>query len=155
MIAPNKSPAPVASGAIASQPVQSSAWLARGAAAGLLALIVLCVAWELWLAPVRPGGSWLVLKVLPLLFPLIGVLKHKLYTLQWSAMLMMLYFTEGVVRIGDKAPVPTMAALEIVLSVTFFACAVAYVRPYKREAKRVAKLAALQLAHPAPEKAQP
>ena len=41
--------------------------LHKAAVAALLALIVLCVAWELFLAPLRPGGSWLVLKVLPLL----------------------------------------------------------------------------------------
>jgi len=28
----------------------------------LIGLIFLCLAWELWLAPIRPGGSWLVLK---------------------------------------------------------------------------------------------
>jgi len=38
--------------------------------ASLIALIILCLAWELWLAPLRPGGSSLVFKVLPLLLPL-------------------------------------------------------------------------------------
>ena len=28
----------------------------------LVVLIFLCLAWELWLAPLRTGGSWLVLK---------------------------------------------------------------------------------------------
>ena len=37
------------------------------ASASLVALIVLCVAWEAWLAPLRPGGSWMILKVVPLL----------------------------------------------------------------------------------------
>ncbi len=69
-----------------------------GAAGSLLALIALCVAWELVLAPLRPGGSWLVLKVVPLLLPLRGVLKRDLYTLQWTSMLILLYLAEGVVR---------------------------------------------------------
>ena len=33
------------------------AW--NAAAASLVALIFLCLAWELWLAPIRPGGSLL------------------------------------------------------------------------------------------------
>ena len=41
-----------------------------GAVASLLALILLTLAWELWLAPLRPGGSWLVLKAAILLLPL-------------------------------------------------------------------------------------
>ena len=39
------------------------AWIA--ATASLIALIFLGLAWELVLAPVKPGGSWLVLKVVP------------------------------------------------------------------------------------------
>ena len=52
------------------------------ASTSLIALIFLCVAWELWLAPLRPGGSWLVLKALPLLAPLMGILKGRRYTYQ-------------------------------------------------------------------------
>src|SRR3546814_17507346 len=70
--------------------------LRHGASVSLIALIVLCLAWELTIAPLRPGGSLLVLKVLPLLLPLRGVLKGQLYTLQWAAMLLLLYFMEGV-----------------------------------------------------------
>ena len=44
--------------------------LHMGALGSLLALIVLCIAWEMVLAPIRPNGSWLVLKVIPLLIPL-------------------------------------------------------------------------------------
>ena len=64
----------------------------------LVALIFLCLAWELWLAPLRTGGSWLVLKTLPLLLPLMGILKGRRYTYQWAPMLILAYFTEGVVR---------------------------------------------------------
>ncbi|MGZ5859133.1 MAG: DUF2069 domain-containing protein, partial [Burkholderiaceae bacterium] len=69
-----------------------------GTVSSLLALIALCVAWELVLAPLRPGGSWMVLKVLPLLVPLRGVLKRDVYTLQWTSMLILIYFAEGIVR---------------------------------------------------------
>ena len=112
----------------------------RGAVASLLLLIAWCVAWELWLAPLRPGGSWLVLKVIPLLFPLIGVLKRDVYTMQWSSMLILLYFTEGIVRAtSDRGPSVMLAWGEVALSCLFFFCVLAYLRPYKRAAKALAK----------------
>ena len=52
----------------------------------------------LWLAPLRPGGSLLVLKVLPLLIPLTGILRGRVYTYQWASMLILAYFAEGIVR---------------------------------------------------------
>lgn len=111
-----------------------------GAVASLLFLIAYGVAWELWLAPLRPGGSWLVLKVVPLLFPLIGILKRDVYTMQWSAMLILLYFMEGLVRAtSDRGLSANLAWGEVLLSCLFFACVLAYLRPYKRAAKELAK----------------
>ncbi len=115
--------------------------LRHGASLALVLLIVLCLAWELWLAPLRPGGSLLALKALPLLLPLRGVLKGRLYTLQWAAMLILLYLMEGVVRVwSDPAPASIlMAALEIVLSLVFYGCAIFYLRPAKQAYKQQAK----------------
>lgn len=96
----------------------------------LVSLIFLCVAWELWLAPLRPGGSWLVLKVIPLLFPLLGILKGRRYTYKWSSLLIWLYVAEGLVRAWSD-PVPamkTLAVVEIALSLAFFGSIVAYLR---------------------------
>ena len=99
------------------------------ASASLIALIFLCVAWELWLAPVRPGGSTLVLKALPLLVPLFGVLRGKRYTYQWASMLIFAYFTEGVVRAwSERGATQALAFAEIVLSLVFFTAAVCYAR---------------------------
>ena len=103
--------------------------LRRTASGALIGLVFLCVAWELWLAPIRPGGSWLVLKSLPLLAPLFGVLRGKRYTYQWASMFILAYFCEGVMRAwGDKGLSQQLAMLEIVLSLTFFVAAVAYAR---------------------------
>lgn len=112
-----------------------------GAVGSLLALIALCVAWELILAPLRPGGSWMVLKVLPLLFPLRGVLKRDVYTLQWSSMLILIYFTEGIVRAtSDKAVLSAQLGwIEVGLSCIFFFCTIFYLRPYKKAAKKLAQ----------------
>jgi uncharacterized membrane protein len=105
------------------------AWT-RGVAVGsLLGLIVLGLAWELWLAPLRPGGSWLVLKVLPLCIPLAGLLKHRMYTYRWLSLLVWLYFTEGVVRAwGDAPPGNWLAGVQIALCLALFAACAAHVR---------------------------
>lgn len=97
--------------------------------ASLIALIFLCVAWELWLAPIRPGGSWLVLKALPLLLPLMGILKGRRYTYQWAPMLILAYFTEGVARAwSDQGLSAWLAGGEVALSVVFFFAAVYYAK---------------------------
>ena len=95
----------------------------------LLALILLCLAWELWLAPLRPGGSWLALKVLPLALPLGGIVSGRRYTYQWSSMLILAYLAEGATRAWSERGTPQLLAFtEIVLSTAFFAAAVAYAR---------------------------
>ncbi|HXF16985.1 MAG TPA: DUF2069 domain-containing protein [Burkholderiales bacterium] len=99
------------------------------ASSSLIALILLCIAWELWLAPVRAGGSSLVLKALPLLLPLFGVLRGKRYTYQWSSMLIFAYFMEGVVRgWSEHGAGQALALAEIALSVVFFIAAISYAR---------------------------
>ena len=91
------------------------------AAASLLGLIVLGVLWEMVLAPIRPGGSLLALKVLPLILPLAGVLKNRMYTYRWLSLLVWLYFTEGVVRAwSDKPPGNYLAMIEIFLCLVLF-----------------------------------
>ncbi|MFM0364509.1 DUF2069 domain-containing protein [Paraburkholderia sediminicola] len=124
-------------------PAQQKRATAFGATAALLALIVLSVAWEWWLAPLRPGGSALVLKAVPLLLALPGVWRHRLYTLQWASMLILLYFAEGIVRgWSDRGLSARFGWLEAALAVVFFVCTLAYVAPFKRAAKRAAKQAA-------------
>lgn len=103
--------------------------LRRIAAASLAALIVLCLAWELWLAPLRPGGSLVALKALPLALPLAGILQGKRYTYQWSSMLILAYLAEGSTRAwSDGGLSQKLAIFEIILSLTFFGAAVAYAR---------------------------
>ena len=99
------------------------------ASASLIALIFLCLAWELWLAPIRPGGSLLVLKTLPLLLPLMGILKGRRYTYQWAPMLVLAYFTEGVARAwSDTGLSAWLAGGEVALSVVFFLAAIFYAK---------------------------
>ena len=103
------------------------AW--RAACACLVALIFLCVAWELFLAPLKPGGSWLVLKVLPLMAPLFGVLHAKRYTFQWSTLMIWLYAAEGATRMyTDKGLSAGLAAAELTLALAYFGCAVSFLK---------------------------
>ncbi|MFM2466392.1 DUF2069 domain-containing protein [Paraburkholderia sp. RL17-368-BIF-A] len=123
---------------------------ALGATASLVTLIALSIAWEAWLAPLRPGGSALVLKAVPLLLALPGVWRRRLYTMQWASMLILLYFTEGVVRgWSERGLSAGFGWLEAMLSVLFFVCTLAYVAPFKRAAKTAAKTAAKDAAREA------
>ncbi len=103
----------------------------------LFGLIALCVGWELWWAPLRPGGTLMALKAVPLLFAVSGVLRRRLYTLQWVSMLSLLYLMEGAVRAwSDVSPVSAaLAGLEILLSLGLYLGAILYVRPAKRAAR--------------------
>lgn len=102
------------------------------AVGALLGLIVLGLAWELWLAPT--GSRFMAFKVLPLVLPLAGLLKHRLYTYRWVSLLVWLYFTEGIVR---ATGLPTGSALgmnewlawgEVGLCSLLFAACAAHVR---------------------------
>jgi uncharacterized membrane protein len=112
-----------------------------GAITSLIWLVGWLVAWEMWVAPLHPGGSLLALKALPLLVPLRGVIKRDLYTLQWSSMVILIYFAEGAVRAwSDTTEVSRFMALgEVVLVCVYFACALLYLRPYKKAAQKLAK----------------
>jgi len=70
-----------------------------------------------------------MLKALPLLLPLFGILRGKRYTYQWASMLILFYFTEGVVRAWSDTGLSSQLALcEVVLSLIFFVCAIFYAK---------------------------
>jgi uncharacterized membrane protein len=117
----------------ASPAVQLTRWLAAGS---LLGMILLGLAWELWLAPLRPGGSWLVLKVLPLCIPLAGILKNRMYTYRWVSLMVWIYFTEGAVRAAsDKGLSAGLAGIQVALCVALFAACAMHVRLRLKAAK--------------------
>ena len=119
--------------------VSATRWLAVGS---LVGLIVLGLAWELWLAPLRPGGSWLALKVLPLVVPLAGLLKNRMYTYRWVSLMVWLYFTEGVVRAwSDTNGVGQLLALvQVGLCLALFTACAWHVRLRLRNAAEARKL---------------
>ena len=113
------------------------AWT-RGVAVGsVIALIALGLAWELWLAPT--GQRTLALKVLPLLVPLVGLLRNRMYTYRWVSLMVWLYFTEGIVRAtSERGAGAWLAAIEVLLCLLLFAACAAHVRWRLRSAKAAA-----------------
>ena len=110
-------------------PTAGVRWTRNLAVASVLALIALCLAWELWLAPLLPGHWWFALKALPLLFPLPGLLKFRLYTYRWTSLLLWLYVLEGLTRAtSDPALSRWLALAEVILSLLLFAACVAQIR---------------------------
>lgn len=108
--------------------------LKLGASFSLICLILLCVAWEAVLAPLKPSGSLLLLKAVPLLLPLFGILRGKRYTYQWASMFILLYFTEGVVRAwSDVGLSSKLALVEVGLSVIFFVCTIFYAQQTRKK----------------------
>jgi uncharacterized membrane protein len=97
------------------------------AVGSVLGLIVLGLAWELWLAPT--GSRSLALKVLPLAVPLAGLLKQRMYTYRWVSLLVWIYFTEGVVRATSEHGMSAwLACIEVVLCLVLFAACALHVR---------------------------
>jgi uncharacterized membrane protein len=110
-------------------PASATARLNLLAVFSLIGLIVLCLSWELWLAPLRPGGSWLVLKTLPLLTPWFGIVRGKRYTHQWASLLILPYLAEASARtMSDHGLSAILAMAELALALIFFAATVAYAR---------------------------
>ncbi|MGJ7485203.1 DUF2069 domain-containing protein [Variovorax sp. LT2P21] len=130
-----------------SSAVAATRWLAVGS---LVGLIVLGLAWEMWLAPLRPGGSWLALKVLPLVVPLAGLYKNRMYTYRWVSLMIWLYFTEGVVRAwSDALPLGrALAGIEIVLCLMLFVACAMHVRLRLRDARAARAAVSLETSTP-------
>ncbi|HZT54816.1 MAG TPA: DUF2069 domain-containing protein [Burkholderiaceae bacterium] len=113
------------------------AWTRAVAVGSVVALIALGLAWELWLAPT--GQRTLALKVVPLLLPLPGLLRDRMYTYRWLSLMVWLYFTEGVVRAtSDRGASAGLAVVELLLCLLLFAACAAHVRFRLRHANEAA-----------------
>jgi len=111
--------------------------LRLGASLSLIALIILSLAWEGVLAPIKPEGSKLVLKAIPLLLPLFGILNGRRYTYQWASMFILIYFTEGAVRAwADQGLSAQLALVEVLLTSIFFACTIYYAKLTRQAAQQ-------------------
>ena len=119
------------------------------ALAALLALIVLGLAWELWLAPT--GSGTLALKVLPLVLCVAGLWRHRMYTFRWLSLLIWLYFMEGVVRATTESGLSqALAIAEVVLSTALFVVSGIYIRWRLRNGAALAAAEHTKAANEAP-----
>ncbi len=107
---------------------------ARAAAlASLVGLIVLGLAWELWLAPT--GARTWAIKVLPLAFAVVGIARFRMFTHRWLSLLVWLYVTEGLVRgVTERGVSMTLAWLQVLLCLVLFAACSTHVRWRLRKA---------------------
>lgn len=97
-----------------------------------LGLIVLTLVWDWAFAPLHTGKWLLIIKLLPLCLPLRGIFSGKIYTYQYCSMLILLYFTEGVMRLWDMGVFSrVMAGVEIGLSMAFFVGCLMYLKQFK------------------------
>lgn len=112
------------------------------ATAAFVDLFILCVCWEWFLSPLRPGGSWLILKGVPLLFAIPGLWRGQVYTMQWASMLILIYVTEGLVRILETGANFWLAVIETALATTGFICLLMCLKSIKKQAKANQKISA-------------
>lgn len=101
-----------------------------------VALVVLTLLWDGYFVPLETGRVLLAVKLLPLLLPLRGIWSGRIYTYQYCSMLVLAYFTEGVMRLWDTVVLSRwLAAAEIVFSLVFFVACLVYLKQFKRPKK--------------------
>jgi uncharacterized membrane protein len=104
---------------------------------GYFGLLLLLPLWYAWLSPPQlPLGFVLGLLLLPLLFPLRGLLYGRPYTYAWSSFLALFYFIHAVVELYSTPHDRYLALLELLLSVSFYVGSVMYARLGGRELKK-------------------
>jgi len=106
------------------------------AAAAIADLIMLCISWEWFISPLRPGGSWLILKALPLLLVLPGIWQGKNYIMQCASMLILIYLAEALVRVAETGANRYLAILELIFAAAAFIALLLYLKPLKDAAKK-------------------
>jgi len=119
----------------------ATARFSRLAVVSVGALAVLALAWELWLAPLRPGGSLLALKALPLVLALPALWRGSVRAYQWWSMLILLYLCEGTVRaMSDPSTVGrVLGGIETLLAVLAYGAILAHVRASRQSSATAAR----------------
>lgn len=105
--------------------------LASGA---YLALIAMQLLWHALLPPPNGTGSWALatIAVIPLLFPLRGVLAGSLRSMTWAGYLVMLYLVVGVMEAWANPPQRIPALVQVALVILFVGSVLAVSRSGRR-----------------------
>ena len=100
---------------------------------GYFGTLTLLTAWYSWLAPATRFPTTLVLSVMlvPLLFPLRGLLHGRKYTFAWSCFLALFYFTHGVMEAYSSELTRHLGLLEVAFTSLWFVAAMVYIRTGK------------------------
>lgn len=91
----------------------------------MLAIYLATLAWQvIWhgLLPVPLGARnvWLTLVAcLPLLIPLAGLVRGNYRSMIWAGLLLMLYFTIGIMEVWSNPPQRLPAMVQVVLAVFY------------------------------------
>ncbi len=106
---------------------------------GYFALLLLLLIWHGFVFPAEKK-PWLILLfiVIPLLFPLRGLLQEKPYTYAWTSFVILIYFIHGVVEAWANDAERLFAIAEIFLSVQVYIGAIFYARLQGRALKQQA-----------------
>ena len=92
---------------------------------GIVALMGLLI---LWYGVRAPAPVWLAVMLIPLLFPLRGLIRGRAHTHAWTSFLILFYFIHGVVEAWANADARGLAIAEIVLSVIVYTGAILFAR---------------------------
>jgi uncharacterized membrane protein len=108
-------------------------WTRALALAATVALLLLCLLWELWLAPT--GSGTLAIKALPSRPAARRLARMRLYTYRWMSLLVWLYVAEGAVRATSERGIGAwLAGGEVLLATPIFIACAAHVRARFRHA---------------------
>ncbi|PHS26176.1 MAG: hypothetical protein COA83_03830 [Methylophaga sp.] len=75
-----------------------------------------------------PTSAFLIIALVPLLFPLRGLLHGKPYTHAWTTFLMLLYFTHGIGEVYSADGFHIYASLEVLFSFTTFVASITFIK---------------------------
>ncbi len=96
-------------------------------------LMILTLGWDGIYTPLQTSWILVVIKLLPLILPIRGILSGRIYTYQYCSMLIMLYFAESVMRLWDLSFWSrALASIELILCVLFFVCCLKYLNHFKK-----------------------
>jgi uncharacterized membrane protein len=105
----------------------------RATVALVAALVLVEVLWETVLAPLRPGGSWLALKALPLALLWPGLARGDRRAGQWASLALPFYFAEALVRaVTEGGRHGLVAGVAASLAALAFAALLASIRARRR-----------------------
>jgi len=101
---------------------------------GYFGLLIWVILWHFVLAPSPYSvGFRLTLAVLPLLLPMVGIIKGKPYTHAWANFIIMFYFLHGFTAIYTHQDEWFYALVEIILAFAMFIGCCYYARFRGRE----------------------